>query len=106
MTGPSLPPFSLSLSADWLPSSCTNRTYERSSKPGEYNDLSYYEGRTESQMRAGAEKEAKEAAAAAVAQPSASELDARNPLRSAYRRAPGVGGGSSRAYNEAFMGPR
>ncbi|KAG1658642.1 hypothetical protein FOA52_006404 [Chlamydomonas sp. UWO 241] len=82
-----------------------SRTYGSSRIGEEANDLAYYEGQTPSEIRAA------EAAAAAA---SSAELDSRNPLRQAYRRAPGVapvsmyggGGGGGGGGGDDIMRPR
>ena len=67
--------------------------------------MSYYEGTYASNM------EGMSSGARRTAAPTAADLDARNPLRQAYRRAPGVsgtgvGGMSQSQVDEAIMRPR
>ncbi|GAX83280.1 hypothetical protein CEUSTIGMA_g10706.t1 [Chlamydomonas eustigma] len=68
-----------------------SRSYE-SDRVGQYNDLSYYEGRYPSQIKADADAEEshERSSARGSTRVSAAELEARNPLRTAYRRAPGT----------------
>ncbi len=65
-----------------------SRSYQPE-KNGEYNDLAYYEGHFQSQIREAEQAEGlgrgQRAAATAGDEP---DLDARNPLRAAARRLP------------------
>jgi hypothetical protein len=70
-----------------------SRSYE-TDKAGQYNDLAYYEGRYPSQIiqeSANCENSHEmPKSKGSSSRVSAAELEARNPLRTAYRRAPGT----------------
>ena len=111
-------PFPYLYSPPPLPPSTPLREYDV--EPGQSRDQAYYEGHYPSGQQQGAgvsggRRGAPPSTAPAVpgggsgsatAALSSAELDARNPLRQAYRRAPGIGGRRPAGQEDEIMRPR